>query len=73
VAGGDGFDLGTDAGVPEQLAVRCAWCGRVRTTAEWADVEAASLQVGEQQVAPTMSHSICPDCFETLRPDTPYP
>jgi hypothetical protein len=63
---------GKDAASPEEFPIRCAWCGRIRTSEEWAEVEAASLQITDV-LTPTMSHGICPECFGTLMPNDPYP
>ena len=55
------------------LVVRCAWCGRVRTASEWAEVEAAGLRPGSGWGVPTLSHGICPACFDRLVPGGDYP
>jgi hypothetical protein len=47
-----------------ELVVRCAWCERIKTGDEWAEVP----EVQAMRLKRHHTHSICPDCFAKLTP-----
>jgi hypothetical protein len=51
-----------------ELLVRCAWCGRIKTEDEWADVAQVLAMRLTRDSAERHSHGICPDCFAKLTP-----
>ena len=53
----------------EDLVRVCAWCKRVDLAGEWVEVEEAigRLRIFERHDIPSLSHGICPDCFEAMQ------
>jgi FixJ family two-component response regulator len=53
----------------EALVRACSWCKRVDAAGEWVEVDEAigRLRLFEHHDMPSVSHGICPDCFEVMR------
>jgi len=51
-----------------ELLIRCAWCERIKTGDEWADVAEVQAMRLTRDPAERHSHGICPDCFAKLTP-----
>ena len=59
--------------VVTRLIVRCAWCERVRAEGGWSPEPLTSADILRLRTRAFVTHGICPDCFDGISPDVPYP
>jgi hypothetical protein len=43
----------------------CAWCTRIRVDDSWLEASAALAAIGETELS--LTHGICPSCFDSVR------
>jgi hypothetical protein len=55
------------------VVIRCAWCGRYAIGARWYEPTIWRLLLHARKRRRLVSHGICPDCWEEIAPDLPYP
>jgi hypothetical protein len=59
--------------VVTRLIVRCAWCERVRAEGGWSPEPLTAADILRLRKRAFVTHGICPDCFDGISPDVPYP
>ncbi len=52
----------------DDLVPFCGWCARVQIGEDWLEVEEATERLGllSRDTAPTLTHGICPACFDRI-------
>jgi hypothetical protein len=53
----------------DEMLIICSWCNRLKTASDgWQEVELAVKSMGlfEENLYPTLSHGICPDCYRAM-------
>lgn len=55
------------------VVIRCAWCGRYASGARWYEPSIWRLLLQARKRRRLVSHGICPDCWQEIAPELPYP